>query len=138
MVDAQNPQKNFRQFYRSLIRQDYLNISLLLTYTHEHDRQFMKEVMIKEYPILLESTSFLLNSVYPSLHSVLSDFCREDSLVMQLSMESELVGTQSLMFINSVLRSSKTNTEGVVAYSMMQINDKKVEIQEVGKDSFES
>ena len=57
-------------------------------------------------------------------------------MVMQLSMKSELVGTQTLLFVNSVLRRDKV--EGVVAPVMMQRNGRKVEIREIGEDVVDS
>ena len=97
----------------------------------------MKELMIKEYPTLLEKTSFLPKTSYPSLDSILTVFCHDDSIVIQLSMESELVGTQTLLLLNSAFRTSK-EMDGLVGYSMMHINEKKIEIKEVGKELFSS
>ena len=53
------------------------------------------------------------------------EFCKEESLVLRLSMQSQLVGTQTFLFVNYVFRND-SNTEGVAAPAMMQINETKV------------
>ena len=55
-------------------------------------------------------------------------FSFEESITIQLSMKSELVGTQSLLFLNSIFKNNG-KISGVAALSMMEITENKIEIK---------
>ena len=78
----------------------------------------MKEMMMKENPILLEKTVFLPKNPSFSFSFLLEDWCQAESIVLQLSMRSQLLGTQVLLLLNHWF-GKDANIEAVAAPAMM-------------------
>ena len=75
VVETEDIYEHFQTFYHSLLQQDYQNFTLFLVYGYEHEKQYMWEVMMSEYPVLLEKTLFLSKHDYPSVESILMEYC---------------------------------------------------------------
>ena len=75
VVETEDIYEHFQTFYHSLLQQDYQNFTLFLVYGYEHEKQYMWEVMMSEYPVLLEKTLFLPKPDYPSVESILMEYC---------------------------------------------------------------
>ena len=81
--------------------------------------------MLREFPLILEKTEFLSKYKYPSLEVILQNFCGREDVMIQLSMKSELVGSQGFLLVNSLFWND-IEFEGLVASSMMHIDDNKI------------
>ena len=88
VAESEHTHDYFQPFYHSLLRQEYHNFSILLVYSNVSEKEFMRETMLREYPMLLEKTTFLPKSESLSLESILKQFNEEERIVLLLSMKS--------------------------------------------------